>query len=386
MLGQQEAAGGYVGHGQQGNGHIVRAVIGDGDGTQLVAGGDGGVYGLHAVHGALELIQLQILGQHRLGGVGRVDSHGGDLVAQRHRHLADQLILLQHRAGGKIVKAPVEQAGRLGEALHAGAALLGLDLLTAQHHTDEGAAAPDGGGHQTVSRRIGGAGLDALCAGVEIAGHAPVGDQGVGAVQLPLLFRHIGGGYGVGLGVDDGHEIVVLHGLPGDEIDIPRGGVMAGLGQAGGVGKMGVLAAQLLRPLVHLLHEGVHGAGHGLAQNVARFVGGDHQHTVEKLLHRQRFTHLDVGGTAVLHHALHGGLGGGDILIHAKLAAIHGLQHQQGAHDLGDAGHRQLLVHILIVQHRACLAVHQNGGLGMDVRVLQRQRLRGEKGAQQAGQ
>ena len=73
-----------------------------------------------------------------------------------------------------------------------------------------------------MSRRIGGAGLDALCAGVEIAGHAPVGDQGVGAVELPLRVGHVGGGDSVGLGVDDGHEIVVLHGLPGDEIDIPR--------------------------------------------------------------------------------------------------------------------------------------------------------------------
>lgn len=215
LSGQQEAAGGYVGHGQQRNGNVVRAVIGDGDGAQLVAGGDGGVHGVHAGHSALQLLQLQVLGQHRLGGVGRADGHGGYLVAQGHGHLADQLVLIQHRAVGKVVEAPVEQPGRLGKALHPGAARLGLDLLAAQHHTDEGSAAPDGGGYQTVARRVGGAGLDALCAGVEIAGHAPVGDQGVGAVELTLLVGHVGGGHGVGLGVDDGHEHVVLHGLPG---------------------------------------------------------------------------------------------------------------------------------------------------------------------------
>ena len=160
---------------------------------------------------------------------------------------------------------------------------------------------------------------------------------------------------------------------------------MAGLGQTGGVGKMGVLAAQLLRPLVHLLHEGVHGAGHGLAQDVARLVGGDHQHAVQQLLHRQRLAHLDVGGAAVLHHALHGGLGGGDALVHPQLAAVHGLQHQQGAHDLGDAGHGQLLVDVLIVQDGAAVGIYQNGGLGADVGVLQRQRLRGQQGTQQTG-
>ena len=161
---------------------------------------------------------------------------------------------------------------------------------------------------------------------------------------------------------------------------------MAGLGKAGGVGKVGVLAAQLLRPLVHLGHEGVHRAGHGLTQNVARLVGGDHQHAVQQLLHRQRLAHLDIGGAAVLHHALHGGLGGGDLLIHAELAAVDGLQHQQGAHDLGDAGHGQLLVDILIVQDGAGAAVHQNGGLGVDIRILQRQRLRRKQGAQKARQ
>ena len=161
---------------------------------------------------------------------------------------------------------------------------------------------------------------------------------------------------------------------------------MAGLGEAGGVGEMGILAAQLLGALVHLLHEGVHGAGYGLAQDVARLVGGDHQHAVQQLLHRQRLAHLDVGGAAVLHHALHGGLGGGDLLIHAELAAVNGLQHQQGAHDLGDAGHGQLFVDVLIVQDGAGVAVHQNGGLGADIRILQRQRLGREQGAQETRQ
>ena len=85
---------------------------------------------------------------------------------------------------------------------------------------------------------------------------------------------------------------------------------MLGIVEAVGVGKVGVLTAQLLRLGVHLVHEGIHGSGHRLRQDVAGLVGGDHQHTVEQVLHRHGLSGLDAGGEAG-----HGGLRGGDGLV-----------------------------------------------------------------------
>ena len=63
---------------------------------------------------------------------------------------------------------------------------------------------------------------------------------------------------------------------------------------------MGVFAAQFLGPLVHVRHEGGDAAADGFAQNVAYLVGGDHQQTVQQLLHRQRLAGHDVGGAGVI--------------------------------------------------------------------------------------
>ena len=384
----QEAAGGHVGHGQQGNGDVLGVAVADGDLAQTVAGGDGRQRRfVIQCDGAGQGLHVQILGEHGLGALRRVDGHGGHLLAQGDGHLLHQLVLVQHLPGGEVVKAPVEQARRLGEAFHdvAGAVLL-FHLFRAQHHADKRPAAADGGGDKALAGGIGAAGLDALGAGVQIARQTPVGDQGVGAVEHALLLGLVGGRYLIGLGVDDGHEILKGHGLPGDEIQVVGAGVVAGLGQAGGVGEVGVLAAQLLRPLVHALHEGVHGAGHRLAQDIARLVGGDDQHTVQQLLHRQRFTFHDVGGAAVLRQAAQGAGGGGDGLIHPQLAALDGLEYQQGGHDLGGAGDGQLVVGVLVIEYGARLGLHQQGGLGAYVRILQRGGGNGEKTAQQGGQ
>ena len=316
---------------------------------------------------------VQILGQHGVGALRRVDGHGGDLLAQGHGDLLDQFILVQHLLGGKVVKAPVEQTGRLGKALHdvAGAVLL-FDLLRAQHHADERAAAADSGGDKALAGGVGAAGLNALGAGVQVPGQPPVGNQGVGAVEHALLLGLVGGRYLVGLGVHHGHKVLVLYGLAGDEIQIVGGGVVAGLGQAGGVGKVGVFAPQLLGALVHARHKGIHAAAQRFAQDVARLVGGDDQHTVQQLLHRQRFTFHDVGGAAVLRQAAQGGGGGGDLLVQPQLTPVDGLEDQQGGHDLGGAGNGQLIVDIFVIEYRAGLGLHQQRGLGTDGRILQR--------------
>ena len=161
---------------------------------------------------------------------------------------------------------------------------------------------------------------------------------------------------------------------------------MAGLGQAGGVGKVGVLAAQLLGALVHVGHEGVHRAVQRLTQDIARLVGGDDQHTVEQLLHRQRFALHDVGGAAVLRQALQSGGGGGDVLVHPQVAPVDGLKNQQRGHDLGGAGDVQLLVDVLLIEDGVRPDVHQQGGLGPDGRVFQTVGGDSGEGGQQNGQ
>ena len=316
-----------------------------------------------------------------------MDGHGGHLHAEGHGDFLDQLVLVQHLAGGEVVEAVVEETGGLGEALHDVArAVLLFHTLCAQHNADQRAAAADGGGDKALAGGVSRAGLDALCAGVEVAGQTPVGDEGVGAVEHALILRLVGGGDLIGLGVDDGHEVVVLHGLPGDEVEIPGGGIVAGLGQAGGVGKVGVLAAQLLGALVHVGHEGVHRAVQRFAQDVARLVGGDDQHTVEQLLHRQRFALHDVGGAAVLGQALQSGGGGGDVLVHPQVAPVDGLKNQQSGHDLGGAGDVQLRVDVLLIEDGVRPDVHQQGGLGPDGRVFQTVGGDGGEGGQQNGQ
>ena len=191
-------------------------------------------------------------------------------------------------------------------------------------------------------------------------------------MEHALLLGLVGGRYLIGLGVHHGHEVLVLHGLAGDEIQIVGGGVVAGLGQAGGVGKVGVFAPQLLGALVHARHKGIYAAAQRFAQDVARLVGGDDQHTVQQLLHRQRFTFHDVGGAAVLRQAAQGGGGGGDLLVQPQLTPVDGLEDQQGGHDLGGAGNGQLIVDIFVIEYRAGLGLHQQRGLGTDGRILQR--------------
>ena len=295
--------------------------------------------------------------------------HIAGLLAEGHRHLLNHLVLRQHRFGGEVVKAPVEQAAGLDKAAHPGVAVLGFHQLRPQHHGDQLPVGPRRGGHQTVARRVGGAGLDALGAAVQISGGPPVGDQVVGAVQLPCL-AHVGGRHGVGLGVADGHERVVLHGLLREQVDIPRGGVVVVVRKAGGIGKMGILAAQLLRPPVHVRHKGGNAAADGLAQNVAHLVGGHHQQAVQQLLHRQVLAGQNVGGAGVLRKPRHAVGAGGEGLIQPQLAPVDGLEHQQRRHHLGDAGGILLGVGVLVQQHGAGGAVHQQRGAGLNLDIL----------------
>ena len=248
--------------------------------------------------------------------------------------------------------------------------------LGAQHHRHQPLAVPQAAGHQTVPRLRRGAGLAAVHPVIEIIQNTPVGEQRVGGVQLPCLGL-VGGRHLIGHGAGDGHEGLMLHGLPEEQIDIVGGGIVVHIVQAVGVGKVGAGAAQLLRPLVHQLHKGLTGAGYRLRQNVRRLVGGHQQQAVQQLFHRQHLALLDAGGAAlrvlIVHHRRCG-----DGLVQRQLPGVHGLQRQQGRHHLGDAGGVFPLLLILPKDDPPRIGVHQYGRLGLDLQRRQGIGLRGQ--------
>ena len=71
----------------------------------------------------------------------------------------------------------------------------------------------------------------------------------------------------------DGHEVRVLAGLAGNQVEVPGRGVVVVVRQAVGVHKVGVLTSQGGGAAVHLVHKGFDGPRHPLRQNVAALVG-----------------------------------------------------------------------------------------------------------------
>ncbi len=185
---------------------------------------------------------------------------------------------------------------------------------------------------------LGRARLDALRVAVEVAELAPVGNEAVGGVEHMALVV-VGLGDLRGLGVADLHEFLVGHQRARDEIDVPRGGVVVGIVQAGGVDVVRVFAAERGSALVHPLHElgDVPLAAHGLGENVARLVRRDDEHTLQKLLDRQHLADLDAGGAAVDAQSLEGALVRRDGLVERELPRVDRLEHQQRHRQLGDA-------------------------------------------------
>ena len=220
-----------------------------------------------------------------------------------------------------------------------------------------------------MTRRVGSARLDALCAAVEIAQRPPVGNEQVGGVELAGI-THVGGGDGVGLGVAHGHKGVVLQCLAGYEPQIPRGGIVVVVGQTRGVDKMGVLAAQFLGAAVHLVHESGDAAGDLLGEDVAHLVGRGHHQAVQKLLHRQHFAPLNARSGGIGRETRHGGGGGGDLLLKAQFTPFDGLQHQQRRHDLGGGSGIAACVGVLLIENGLALPVQQQHGGGLDLNIL----------------
>ena len=306
-----------------------------------------------------------------------MDQNGAGLLAQGNGKLLNQVVLGEYGLHGEAVVAPIQQRGGVHKA-HDFCFTADILSVTAQDYGDEPPSVLQGGGYQAVAGLVGKAGLQTIGVVIQVAQHTPVGDKGVGGVQLPDI-GFVGGGDVIGFAAADGHEQVVLHGLPGDEVDIPGGGIVVGIGQAVGVCKMGPLAAQLRGPLVHQCHKVRNGAGYRFGQNVGSLVGGNNEQAVEKLLHGQHFALLNAGGAAVLVNAVGRLIGGSDGLGNGQIPPVYSLQHQQRGHDLSDAGGVGLFFFCLTVEHSPIGLVHEQGVPGIQSRLLQRIGLRGQK-------
>ena len=104
-----------------------------------------------------------------------------------------------------------------------------------------------------------------------------------------------------GFGIADAHEILMLSGFLGNQIDIIGGGVMIRVMKTGCIDIVRIFAAKLFDAVIHHLHKGgdVPLPAQSLGQNIAALVGGDDEHAFKKLLHRENFTSFDAGCAAV---------------------------------------------------------------------------------------
>ena len=140
---------------------------------------------------------------------------------------------------------------------------------------------------------------------------------------------------------------------------------MVGVVQAVGVDKVGARHAQLLGPLVHALHKGGGVPADGHSQDVGCLVGRGNQQAVEQVLHRDDLPGLEVGGGGVIGDVSQGGCVHSDFGGQIQLTPAHGLQGEQGGHDLGDAGGVALLIGVLVVEDLVRVQVDEQGGLGI---------------------
>ena len=353
----------HRGDGHQVQGAVQLVLIVQGHGAQHLALLHRGLYLVgEQVDAGLDLVQVQV---HRQGAGDRAPGLQVDLVGLAGHgdvHLGHRVVPLGDGHPVEVGEAVVQQPGALYQlALAQVLIALLLHGAGAQHHRHQEGVPVLGGGHQTAARRVGGARLapDALV--VHIAGVIEVGDQTVGVEEEPLVGQ-VGGGDGVAGRGDDGAEQVVLQGGGHDERQVIGGGVVLLVVDAGGVGEVGALTAQLPGLSVHVGHEVVHRAVRRRGQHIGRVTVGLQQHAVQQLLHRQLLPHLEVGHHIALprRDVLEAGLADGDHGGGGEPPLLDGLHHQQGGHDLGGAGGVGLLIGVLGVQHLPVVGVQQH--------------------------
>ena len=161
---------------------------------------------------------------------------------------------------------------------------------------------------------------------------------------------------------------------------------MVGIRQSVRVCKVGICTPYLFGPAVHVLDEGVEGAGYVHGYYVAGLIGGGEHRTVEQVVQAHGLAYLYVGSASVLNHALDSFVAGGDAVIKRNLASVNGLNSQQDGHDLGQRGRVALLVGVQGVKLAACILIYDDGGGALQLRRCQGLRLVGQGAGRQARQ
>ncbi|MNC35961.1 hypothetical protein D3C75_844610 [compost metagenome] len=152
--------------------------------------------------------------------------------------------------------------------------------------------------------------------------------------------------------------------------------------QTGGVHEVAVGHAQAGGGGVHQVGEGVLAAGDVLGHRDAGVVAGLDDDAVQQVAQGHLGADLDEHPRAA---GAPGVLADGDQVLLADLALADLQGGDVGGHQLGQAGRRQALVAALLDQHAAAVGIHQQPGLGGQLRRC-RDDLLGRPGAGHCGE
>ncbi len=219
---------------------------------------------------------------------------------------------VEHRHGLILVEGHVHQAGCLVEPIRA-----------VEHHADDPHAVSFRAEDQAAPGLLGIAGLDAsrtiVCA-----------EEFVLVVQHPVIASPLPGNGGTGRR-DDLPEFSVLHGFPGDERQVVRGGVVSFAGESVRCEEHGVFAAKLSSARGHQPAELLDGAADVLCDGGGRIIAGGQHQAVEHLPQRESLTLCQVDARP---RDTKGVAAAGD-----RGVQIAQLQGQERRHHLGGGGH-----------------------------------------------
>ena len=141
--------------------------------------------------------------------------------------------------------------------------------------------------------------------------------------------------------------------------------VVLGMRQPGGIHEMGVVHTQALGSRVHQVREGLLAAGDMLGQRYAGIVAGLDDHAMQQVAHRDLAVDLDEHARAARAPGL---FAHSDHVAVADLPLLDFQGGDVGGHQLRQARRRQALVAIVFHQHVAAGGIHQQIGLGGQLR------------------
>ena len=181
----------------------------------------------------------------------------------------------------------------------------------------------------------------------------------------PALFRcNICGGNDIVWGFDNIPESFILKCSLGDESHVSGCGIVVIGIQAIGIDKMGILASQLLGPLVHHIYKRLDGPADIFCHSGRNFIGRAQEDTIKTLLHRQSFPWLNADMSASWLDIVYL-VGKCDFCVQGNL-----FNGQHSSHDLCNAGRCPFLVNTFGIQDFSGVQVHEDSCFSNDLRTL----------------